>query len=97
MRIKTASPDFNTAAMFARRERLFDKYVEPLRQHLGIRQKQIGPMIGLSTSHYSARCVSAPYVCPLDVLLLYATALEKNAQERGIEIPFPRPDLWAGE
>ena len=97
MKIKTASPDFNIAAMFARRQRLADQYVEPLRRHLGIKQAQLGPMIGLSASHYSARCVSAPYVCPLDILLLYATKLEQIAEQRGVEFPFARPDLWKEE
>ena len=97
MRIKTATSNFNTAAMLARRERLADKYVEPLRRLLGIQQGKLGPMIGLSQSHYSVCCVSKISICPLDILLLYATKLEQIARERGIEIPFARPDLWKEE
>jgi len=97
MRIKTASPDFNQAAVFARRRRLTDEYVEPLRRHLGIRQDRLGPMIGLSHSHYSACCMSKNNICPLDILLLYATKLEQIAKQRGEKVPFARPDLWWGE
>ena len=98
MRIKTASPDFNLAAVVARRRRLTDSYIEPLRQMLGIRQDRLGPMVGLNPSHYSACCINKRSICPLDVLLLYATKLETVARERGIKVPFERPDLWqAGE
>jgi hypothetical protein len=94
MRIKTASPDFNYTAVHSRRQRLEDEYIEPLRRYLNITQEKLGPMIGLSRSHYSSCCVSKDSICPLDILLLYATKLEQIAKQRGAKIPYTRPDIW---
>jgi hypothetical protein len=94
MRIRTASPDFNYAAVHSRRRRLADEYIEPLRRLLSITQERLGPMIGLNKSHYSSCCVSKGSICPLDILLLYATKLEQIAKQRGVKIPYQRPDIW---
>ena len=97
MKIKTAHPDFNTAAMLMRRRLLIEGYIEPLRRRLGILEQQVGPLIGLSPDDYSADYVDSPRRCPMDILLLCANKLEEVARERGDNIPFSRPDLWAGE
>jgi len=93
--MRTKSPDFNRAAMLARRHRLIEGYIELLRRRLGILEEQVGPMIGLTPDHYSAYYIKSPKRCPMDILLLCATKLEEAARERGVEISIKRPDLWA--